>query len=96
MPVALVVTTIGQAHAGADLWSSLRTSLLCATIALVVIAAGGVPLGWLLARRHGPGWRALGIAVQLPLALPPLVSGLLLLRLVGPYTWLGRLTGRRL
>nr|MDQ2728808.1 ABC transporter permease subunit [Actinomycetota bacterium] len=94
--MALVVTTIGQAHAAAGLWSSLRTSLLCATVAMVVIAAGGVPLGWLLARRHGPGWRALGIAVQLPLALPPLVSGLLLLRLVGPYTWLGRLTGRRL
>lgn len=74
----------------------MRISLLCATIALVVIAAGGVPLGWLLARRTGPGWRALGIAVQLPLALPPLVSGLLLLRLVGPYTWLGHLTGRRL
>jgi molybdate transport system permease protein len=96
VPVALVVTTIGQAHAGAGLWSSLRISLLTATIAVGIIAAGGVPLGWLLARRDGPGWRALGIGVQLPLALPPLVSGLLLLRLVGPYTWLGRLTGRRL
>jgi molybdate transport system permease protein len=96
VPVALVVTTVGQAHAGAGLWSSLRISLLTATIAVGIIAAGGIPLGWLLARRRGPGWRALGIAVQLPLALPPLVSGLLLLRLVGPYTWLGRVTGRRL
>ena len=34
--------------------------------------------------------------VQLPLALPPLVSGVLLLALVGPYTPVGRLFGGRL
>jgi molybdate transport system permease protein len=32
-----------------------------------------------------------GVVVQLPLALPPLMSGILLIEVVGPYTWLGRL-----
>jgi ABC-type sulfate/molybdate transport systems ATPase subunit/ABC-type molybdate transport system permease subunit len=35
----------------------------------------------------------LGFIVQLPLALPPLTSGVLLLFLLGPYSWVGSLTG---
>ena len=38
----------------------------------------------------------MGVAVQLPLALPPLMSGILLIYMVGPYTTLGRLFHGRL
>jgi ABC-type Fe3+/spermidine/putrescine transport system ATPase subunit/ABC-type molybdate transport system permease subunit len=37
-----------------------------------------------------------GVVVQLPLAVPPLISGILLIYIVGPYTFLGQLSGERL
>ena len=58
-----------------------------------MIALGGIPLGYLLARVSGRAVGLLGFLVQLPLALPPLASGILLLFLVGYATPIGRLTG---
>ncbi len=57
------------------------------------MAVGGIPLGFLLARGRGRAIAALGFLVQLPLALPPLASGILLLFLLGPYAPLGRMLG---
>ncbi len=77
---------------GGALWVSLVTS----TITTGLVALFGVPLAYILARHEGR-WRTLvGIAVQLPLALPPLMSGILLIYLVGPYTTLGRFFDGRL
>lgn len=67
-------------------------SLASASAATVLVALGGVPLGYLLARVPGRPMAVLGFLVQLPLALPPLASGVLLLFLVGYDTPLGRLT----
>jgi molybdate transport system permease protein len=66
-------------------------SIASATIATILIALGGVPLGYVLARAPGRAMAVLGFAVQLPLALPPLASGVLLLFLVGYNAPLGRL-----
>ncbi|MGH6778310.1 MAG: ATP-binding cassette domain-containing protein [Bradyrhizobium sp.] len=68
------------------------TSVLSATLATLVIALGGIPLGYLLARVSGRAMAVLGFLVQLPLALPPLASGILLLFLVGYVTPIGHLT----
>ncbi|HEV2923865.1 MAG TPA: ATP-binding cassette domain-containing protein [Solirubrobacteraceae bacterium] len=76
--------------------SALLTSLLTATIATAVIAVLGTPLAYLLARGRTAVTRVLGVLVALPLALPPLVSGLLLLYVVGPYTLAGRVFGGQL
>jgi molybdate transport system permease protein len=70
--------------------SALLTSLLTATVAAVVIALLGTPLAYLLAGSRSILARALGVLVALPLALPPLVSGLLLLYVLGPFTFAGR------
>ena len=67
-------------------------SVVSASVATALIALGGIPLGYVLARRPGRGMAALGFLVQLPLALPPLASGILLLFLVGYSAPLGRLT----
>ncbi|HWG73438.1 MAG TPA: ATP-binding cassette domain-containing protein [Acidimicrobiales bacterium] len=105
VPVALTLTRLGPGHwqglGGSSVWAALGTSVLASSVATAVTALLGIPLAWVLARRRPPGWgrRAwgtVGALVQLPLALPPLVSGLLLIRVVGPYTFLGRHSGGRL
>ena len=77
----------------ASLGRACATSLGSATAATAVIAVGGIPLGYLLARLPGRATAIVGFLVQLPLALPPLTSGILLLFLVGYDGWLGRLFG---
>jgi molybdate transport system permease protein len=74
-------------------WSAVGVSAASASVASVAILLGGVPLGYFLARSNSRKVALLGFMVQLPLALPPLTSGVLLLFLLGPYSWAGRLTG---
>lgn len=78
------------------LWDAVWVSSSSATISVLVIALAGIPLAYALA--HSRSWiaTAVGVAVYLPLALPPLMSGILLLFLVGPYTTVGRLFGGHL
>jgi ABC-type Fe3+/spermidine/putrescine transport system ATPase subunit/ABC-type sulfate transport system permease component len=81
---------------GADttgLLDATGVSLASATLATVLVSLTGVPLGYLLARRDTAGMRILGILVQMPLALPPLSSGVLLLFLLGAYAPLSQVLG---
>jgi molybdate transport system permease protein len=95
-PFAAGIAMTGTADwRGAD-WPSLAhatsVSLLSASAATLLVAIGGIPLGYLLARRTGRAMALLGFVVQLPLALPPLASGILLLFLLGYASPLGALT----
>ena len=94
--VAFVVRLGGGVSSAPGVGSALLTSLLTATISMVVIALLGIPLAYLLAHGRGLRTRLLSALVALPLALPPLMSGLLLLYVVGPYTTAGRIFGGRL
>jgi molybdate transport system permease protein len=78
------------------LGTALVTSVETATISTALIAFFGIPLAFALARHRGRFASLVGIAVQLPLALPPVMSGILLIYLVGPYTLLGRAFDGRL
>jgi molybdate transport system permease protein len=73
------------------LWSALWTSVASATISTAIVAVLGIPLAYWLARTKGPLTWLVGLIVTLPLALPPVMSGLVLIYIVGPYTWLGNL-----
>ncbi|MFM0294695.1 MULTISPECIES: ABC transporter ATP-binding protein/permease [Paraburkholderia] len=73
-------------------WSAVGVSAASASVASLAILLGGVPLGYFLARSNSRKVALLGFFVQLPLALPPLTSGVLLLFLLGPYSWVGQLT----
>jgi ABC-type sulfate/molybdate transport systems ATPase subunit/ABC-type sulfate transport system permease component len=73
------------------LWSALWTSVATATVSMTIVALLGIPLAYWLARTKGPLTWLVGLIVQLPLALPPVMSGLVLIYVVGPYTWLGNL-----
>lgn len=89
--VALLVTyALHPAAPALPLGRPLVISLLTAVAATLLDGLFGVPLGYILARRRGPVRDLLGILVQLPLAVPPLVAGLLLLLVWGPYAPLGR------
>ncbi len=68
---------------------ALITSLLSATISTAIIAVLGIPLGYVLARRRFAGRQVLILLVYLPLVFPPVVSGILLLALYGPYGLVG-------
>jgi ABC-type Fe3+/spermidine/putrescine transport system ATPase subunit/ABC-type sulfate transport system permease component len=78
------------------LWSALWVSVAGATIALLIGMVTGIPLAYVLAHRRGWLSSVVGVVVQLPLAVPPLISGILLIYIVGPYTFLGQLSGERL
>jgi ABC-type Fe3+/spermidine/putrescine transport system ATPase subunit/ABC-type sulfate transport system permease component len=78
------------------LFPALGVSVTCATISLVLMTVLGVPLAYLLARSTSRVATVIGLVVQIPLALPPLMSGIVLIYLVGPYTFLGRLFGGHL
>ena len=62
----------------------------------MLVALFGIPLASCLARSHGPARRRPGVLVQLPLAIPPVTSGILLIYLVGPYTTIGQFFDGRL
>jgi ABC-type Fe3+/spermidine/putrescine transport system ATPase subunit/ABC-type sulfate transport system permease component len=78
------------------LFPALWVSVSGATMALALSTLFAVPLAFLLARSKGRVAALVGLVVQIPLALPPLMSGIVLVYLVGPYTFLGRLSGQRL
>ena len=65
------------------LWSALWTSVASATISMTIVAVLGIPLAYWLARTKGPLTWLVGLIVTLPLALPPVMSGLVLIYLVG-------------
>ncbi len=68
---------------------ALATSFLSATIATAIMALLGVPLGYTLARWRFRGRAALSVALLVPLVFPPVVSGILLISLFGPYGLVG-------
>jgi ABC-type sulfate/molybdate transport systems ATPase subunit/ABC-type sulfate transport system permease component len=96
---AFVVRVLSGKDAGwhdSGLFSALRVSVEGATISVLIGVLIGIPLAYVLARSRGWLASAVGVVVQLPLAVPPLISGILLIYIVGPYTFLGRLSGQRL
>ncbi|MFN4275848.1 MAG: molybdate ABC transporter permease subunit [Ferrovibrio sp.] len=63
--------------------TALLLSLKVASVATLGSLPFGIAIAWLLARREFPGKALLDAAVHLPLILPPVVTGYLLLLLFG-------------
>jgi molybdate/tungstate transport system permease protein len=70
---------------------AIEVSLLTSFISVCVMTLFGVPLGHLLARPGFKGRQLLISLVVVPMALPPLVGGVLLLLVYGPYGLVGAL-----
>lgn len=71
-------------------WSAALLSFRVALTATVATLPLGVVLGYLLARRQFWGKSLVETVVSLPLVVPPVVTGYLLLVLLGRRGWLGQ------
>ena len=64
-------------------WTAVLLSLRVGLVATLVATPIGIAMGWLLARHQFWGKSALDAAIHLPLVLPPVVTGYLLLLTFG-------------
>ena len=79
-----------------QLWSQFDAAPLALTLRVAVVATGlalllGMALGWVFARTRLPGRSVLEAVCMLPLVLPPVVTGYLLLIVLGRSRPLGML-----
>ncbi len=90
--LALPIFALLANQAGNQIWpvlanaqtiAAVLTSLVSTSISTLLITIFGVPLAYLLARFRFPGRALLGGLVYLPLVLPPLVGGIMLLLVWG-------------
>jgi len=82
-----MVTGLGR---GPSLSSAIRLSLLVAALSTALGFLPALGLGWALARLEFRGKTLLTTAVLVPLVVPPVVTGFLLLSLLGMQSPLGR------
>jgi molybdate transport system permease protein len=74
-----------------ETWAIARFTVLMALTATVLVLPPAIAVGWVLARREFRGKTLLETIVSLPLVLPPVASGLLLLWLLGRRSPVGQL-----
>ena len=94
VPVVTFVSQTGTADVLAQLSSpgaqtAIRNSLVTAPVSTAVATLFGVPLAYVLARSSFRGKRLVEGLVILPLVIPPVVGGAMLLTAVGRFTPLG-------
>ncbi len=97
-PVITLITRmspgdIASALTGPGDLEPLLTSVLSGCVTLGVLVLVCTPLAWMMARGRLPFPRVWEAGVLCALLLPPLVIGLLLVFMVGPYTWAGTVLG---
>jgi len=72
-----------------SVWPITLFTLAVALVATLALLPLGVWLAWILARRRFPGRTLLETVVSLPLVLPPVATGLILLKLLGREGFIG-------
>jgi molybdate transport system permease protein len=77
-------------------WTAIALSLRVATVATAVALPFGVALAWLLARKEFWGKTLLNAVIYLPLVMPPVVTGYLLLIAFGRRGLFGEWLGDQL
>ena len=70
-------------------WQAVRLTLQVAGVAVLGCLPLAIATGWVLAKYDFPGKFLAETLVSLPLVMPPVITGYLLLRLFGRHGWLG-------
>ena len=92
IPLAAVIAKGFSGGLGA-FWSAVTTPVSLRALAITIVASlivsaigavMGTVVAWVLVRDHFPGKRLLSSLIDLPFALPTIVTGLTLLALYGP------------
>jgi len=71
-------------------WTAISLTLRIAVVATLVATPLGIAIAWLLSRRNFPGKIVVEALVHLPLVLPPVVTGYLLLLTFGRHGAVGQ------
>jgi molybdate/tungstate transport system permease protein len=82
-------TNLAESFTRPQLYNAFILSIISSTISTVILIFFGIPLSYCLARYHFRGKLIIQSVVILPLILPPLASGSLLLGVFGPSSTLG-------
>ncbi len=72
-----------------SIFSAVMLSLGTTSISVIVIVLLGTPLAYIFARRQFPLKRLLGVFIEIPIVMPPVVAGLALLSAFGRRGLLG-------
>ncbi|MBW3625490.1 MAG: sulfate ABC transporter permease subunit CysT [Armatimonadetes bacterium] len=72
-----------------EAWDAVRLTLVCAVGIALINAAVGTMVAWTLVRFQFPGKMFLSLLIDLPFAVPTVVTGLMIVMLYGPQTTLG-------
>ena len=83
------VTSLRSALATTGAWEAIRLTLATSAITAVLNAVFGTLLAYILVRFEFPGRWIVGALVDLPFALPTLVTGVMLVALYGPASPVG-------
>jgi molybdate transport system permease protein len=70
-------------------WQAVELSLRVSVLAVLLSLPFGLTLGWILARKHFWGKALLETLINMPLVLPPVVTGYVLLIMLGKKGWIG-------
>jgi sulfate transport system permease protein len=97
LPVAAVISrgfsdgleTFRTAMAVPGAWAAIRLTLVTSTLAALINAVMGTALAYILVRYRFAGRRFLSSVVDLPLAIPTLVTGVMIRALYGPNSAIG-------
>jgi sulfate transport system permease protein len=102
VPVAAIVTKgfgegLGSFRSALTIpaaWAAIRLTLITSAAAALINAIMGTALAWVLVRYRMPGRRILSSVVDLPMAIPTLVTGVMIVTLYGPNGSVGRVLER--
>jgi molybdate/tungstate transport system permease protein len=94
-PIANIITivqpeTFVESITRPQIAEAFFLSLSTATISTLLLAAFGIPFAYCIARYNFPGKFLIRVIIIIPLVIPPLASGTLLLSVFGAYTPLGQ------
>ncbi len=94
LPFASFLSRTGVEHVAAGVSTpgarvAIRNSLLTAPVTTAIATGFGVPLAYVLARASFPGKRLVEALVLLPLIVPPVVGGAMILTAFGRFTPIG-------
>jgi molybdate transport system permease protein len=67
----------------AEEWQVVALTVRTSALAILLILPPGLLIAWFLARRSWPGKSLVETAVALPLVMPPVATGLILLKILG-------------